>query len=328
MLDEPHYPSKWTAAIVLLVIVLMIGGVFVWAFWLNTGSIRLSADRPFTIEVNSETIDCSDRECSLSLPPKVYPIIAHAEGSYEEKFSIEIERWGNLRKAIQFRVIPFLKPIFTPELPAVVTPSIYFSKLESGQTSLVRNVDGKEEVISSFESLLDPKVQAVGDLAIVTDQGRIFFVTISDGRKLRRFDDSVVVQQALMSDNGKKILFFVNSNGLDQLWLWFNETSQLTPLTWYTPPTLVQWESGADHRLFVVSDILMPTNQASTIDQVLTSVDVAKNSKLLLQVNLDTAEMVQLAVFEDTKSPQSLQRRGDRYLIEYPGGLFDELITQ
>ena len=328
MADEAQYPSKWTIAAVFTVIILMIVGVFAWAFWLNVGNIVVSADHSFTLDANGETHDCSGKSCSLSLPPKTYTMIAHSIGYYDETFTADVARWSDLEKAISFRVIPYLKSVTAQEVPPVDSQKIHFTKEQNGAMRLVLDQDSVQKVVTTFGSLKDPKVQMVGDLAVVTDEGRVFFVTVSDGRKLRRFDDSVTIHDALLSDDGKKILFFVKSNGVNALWLWFNEGNELTPLSWYAPPESVQWERSVNHRLFVISDELMPTEHSSDLEKVLGSVQTARQQPALFQVNLDTNQVVQLASFDTSKVPSGLVRRGDRYFIDYTGGVFDELVVK
>lgn len=329
MLNEPHYPSKWSAALVFVVIILLIGGVFVWAFYLNLGTVVVKADRGFTLQAGGESYDCSQGSCTVSLVPKSYELVAQATGYYDESFDLEVRRWHDVEKELVFRLIPYLTVYADEALPAEAEPLLRFVAGEGGKQQLYMKDETGERLVTTFDSLQDPVVQAGGEKAVVVDQGRVFFVQLRDGRKLRRFDDTVIVHDALMSDGGKRVLLFITMKGIDQIWLWYEETSELVPLDFYEPPEFIQWQPGVDHRIFIVTDQLRDETQESFIDEILeTAGPVPDGGALaLFQYNLDMGKAQLIAEFEE-RDPQRLLRRGDRYFVEFEGAEYQELVVQ
>lgn len=323
MPDEPHYPSKWTAAIVFLIIFLLIGGIFAWAFYFNYGTLALRAEQRFTAEVQGEAYSC-DRVCEIDLPHGSYDAIVRSEGYYDQSFSVDIQRFQAFEKNLVFDLIPYLKPISVQEVPDESALPYRFVAGVGTEMNLVSQ-DGV--LITSFESLQAPSLQVVGDSALVLDSGRAFFVTLADGKKLRRFDDTIQVNDARLSDHAKRTLFSVAMQDTDFLWVWLHESSELMTLAWNEPMGRVQWQPGVDHRLFVISDQLRDASQASLIDQVVESVQPNQRMLGLFSYNIDTDEAQLLASFFD-KNPLQLMRRGDRYFVEYEGGAVEELVVK
>lgn len=323
MLNEPHYPSKWSVAAVFAVIVLLMVGVFAWAFYFNFGTVKVSADRNFVLEVNGESHPCST-SCEVKLPPKIYDALATSEGHYEEKLVFDVTRWGTVEREISFQLIPFLKAIEVSEVPPD-EPKAYFQTRGNRKALYVRNEEG-ERLVTEFESLKDPRVTVAGKTGVVTDSGRLFFVDLESGRKIQKFDETTEVRAASISDDGKRILLFISMNGGEVLWVWDNETSQVSPLNWYESSDLVQWDFGVSHRLFVVTNKLVDEAQSSVIEEVFQSVDQEK-PVALYRYNLDSGKAQQVATFEE-KKPVKLFRHTDRYFVEYEGGAVEELVVR
>lgn len=323
MPDEPHYPSKWAAAFVFLVILLLMAGIFAWAFYLNYGTLSLRADRSFSAEVQGETYSC-DRVCEIDLPHGVYTASVRSEGFYDLSFPVDIQRFQVAEKELAFVLIPYLKPVTAEEVPAEL-PSEYRFAVGEGAEKRLLSADGN--VVTTFESLKEPSLQVVEDSALVLDGGRAFFVTLTDGKKLRRFDDTIFISDAILSDHAKRTLFSVTMKGVHFLWVWLNESSELMTLSWNEPMEHVQWQPDVDHKLFVISDQLRDASQASLIDQVVESVQPDQKPIGLFSYNIDSDEAQLLISFFD-KKPLQLIRRGDRYFVEYEGGMYEELVVK
>ncbi|MDP3975761.1 MAG: hypothetical protein Q8P95_02480 [bacterium] len=322
MLAEPHYPSKWSVVIVFLVIFLMIGGVFAWAFWLNFGTVHLSSDLAFLARVRGEEHYCPTR-CDLELPPGTYSFEAVAEGYYPETFSLTLSLWGELSQQLTFRFVPVLQ-----ESPLASVPGaeiLLFTFQRSGQDYHLYDLrDEEPRFVSSFQSLDSPKIHAAGNLAVVLDQGRIFFVHVGDGRKQRYFDDTVRILEALVSDGGERVLIFAEAKGLKQLWLWHEPSQELRPLSWYAEPGFVQWQAQAEHRLFVVSDQLQDQEGRSLAGDFVDAVSSEKVVKTgLFSYNLDTEKALLLAELDQL--PRQLLRRGERYFVQVEEEQYREL---
>jgi len=322
MLNEPHYPSKWSVAIVFAVIVLLIGGVFLWAFYLNFGSVQLRSTQNFTTTVNGETYSCVP-QCEISLPPGTYDFVASAQGYYERSFTLDVSRWDTQEQEIDFELIPFLRPATLTEIPP--SEERAFLRTESGVQVLYTTSAEGERRVTDFESLVEPSLQVSEENAIVVDSGRAFFVDLDTGRKIRRFDDTIRVEQALLSDHGKRVLFFVELEGDELLWVWDHDTNQLSTLNWYEPMDRIMWRDDGDHRLFVITNQLTDSAKSSLFDELID--DVEERPLGLLMVNLDSDEVREISLFGE-KIPRKFLRRGDRYFVEYEGGTFDELVVR
>lgn len=321
MLNEPHYPSKWSVAVVFIIILLLIGGVFAWAFYFNFGTVKLSGNRNFVVSVNGQEYSCVPN-CEIFLPPAEYEFVAKSEGYYDQTFSLDVLRWDTHLRDLTFLLVPFLKTV--SELPSESEENIYF-KSDSGKKSLyMKSADG-EKLVTAFESLKDPRIHHSGNLIVVLDSGRVFFVDVDTGRKTRRFDESVFVNDVLISDGGRRVLLFVTMKDQEFIWDWNNENNQLTTLTWYEPIEKIEWDLDVDHRIFVLTDKLFDPTQ-STIIEKLTD-DESKKTTGIFLYNLDSAEVRQISLFEE-KSPEQLIRRGDQFFVEYEGGVFEELVVK
>lgn len=322
MLNEPHYPSKWSVLLVFLVILLSIVGVLAWAFYFNLGTIIVSSDRGFSLEVGGESYDCSDGTCELSFAPNIYELVARTNGYYDESFSLEVLRGQQVEKDLPFQLIPYLQSITAEELPPV----------EPNRAQLKPEGEGMgfylgERFVTAFETLSSPTVLAAGNTGLVVDRGRLFFVNLENGRKLRRFDDTITVNDVLLSDNGKKLLLFVQMQGIDQLWLWLNDSDELLPQPWSESADRVQWQPSVDHRIFVITDQLQDTSGNSIFAEFVGSVDQFEEEVALFSYNLDSAEAKKIADFEE-QSPERLIRRGERYFVEFEDGELQELVVQ
>jgi len=327
MLTEAHYPSKWSVALVFFVIMLLIAGVFAWAFYFNMGTLIISADRDFELEINGEVNSCLEASCQLQLPPTVYEATVSAEGYYDEVFYVEIVRWKEFSKDLKLSLVPYLQDISSSDLPAPIAGKAFFKKSAEGDQALYLRENGDEKLVASFESLKDPKVQAAGNTAIVIDDGRIFFVDLVEGRKLRRFDDSVEIIDALMSDAGKRVLLFVKMQDLEQLWVWYDETNELMPLSWYEMPEYVKWESGTDHRLYVLSDKLTDETDENLIGELIDSIETEEEKLTLFKYNLDTEKARKINIFAGVL-PSELIKTDERYFVRFEGDVYQELVVE
>ncbi|MDP2690825.1 MAG: hypothetical protein U1C97_03015 [Candidatus Gracilibacteria bacterium] len=319
MLNEPHYPSKWTVVMVFFIILLTISGIFVWVFFLNKGTIILQSDIGFVVELEGERIACETGQCQMKLTPQVYEAVASTDGYYDESFSFEVHRFVEDWKTLRFELIPYLKTITVTELPSETL----------GLLDLRENGDlyFQDALLTSFESLSDPILRSSSNQAVLIDQGRVFFVDLQTGRKIRRFDDTVMVQDVKISDDGKRVLLFVDLQGVPFIWLWMNETNELIPLSWYESPDRVQWELGQNYRVFVLSSQLNDESRTSQIDELIDSVNTDKKSLALYRFNLDTEKAQQVAEFPE-KIPSALQRRNQQYFVQMDNELYQELVVQ
>jgi len=326
-LNEPHYPSKWSVALVFSVILLLIIGVFVWAFYVNLGTVIVSGDQSFSVKVNGDLHQCAEGSCEISLPPGFYDFTAQSDGYYEESFSLLVERWAEVNYPLRFVLVPFLEELAESDLPDQDKLPVRVNRT-NGTIQFIREDAGVENIVTEFETLSDPQVRLGGNQALIVDKGRLFFVDLESGRKQRRFDNTVFVSDALVSDNGKRALLFVSMEGADLILLWFNQTSEMMPLQWYEKPEFVQWERGVDHRVYVISDQLQEKNNPSLFADLLQSTNLAEPEKSLFQVNVDTDEVKSIYTFSELKKPVRLMLRDERYFVEYEEGNVEELVVR
>lgn len=336
MLNDPHYPSPKSVALVFFVIFLLMAGVFVWAFYLNYGTAVLSADQPFTVAVNGNDYDCSIKTCRIDLPPQSYEFNARSQDYYDQTFRLDLTRNREKNYAVDFELIPFLKDYPEKNLPPVPDLGYSFQAGEKkGVLKLVRMSD--QALITSFDSLKNPSLQVAGSLALVVDTGRVFFVNLADGSKLRRFDDSIEIFDAKLSDTGNRVLLFVRvkQNGADgaadnvkeQLWVWHQDTQELRPMSWYEPPERISWDIGVDHRVFVITDQFHVQEKDSLMEQVLNTPGLAAPELLLYRYNLDTDEKKEIESV-DVSLAKALIRRGERFFVEMNDGVIKELVVR
>ncbi len=323
MLSEPHYPSPRNVAVVFAVLLLLIAGVFVWAFVINFGHVEIEGSQPFSVEVDGRNFDCSSKSCTVDLPPRPYTFLALSKGFYNITFSIPVPRWQTVGKTLNFELVPYLKPR-TEDLPAPVL-AFRFEKDRTGKVSLVHDEAGKKNVVTIFDTLKNPTLEVKGKQAVIVDSGRTFLVDLTDGRKLRRFDDSVNVSEALLSDSGKTVLFAVHVHDQDQLWIYSIERSDLRTLSWQQAPEFLQWNPGEDHRLLIVTQDL--DEEKSLLKKVQQTIPGTANPWKLLRYNLDTEKAEKILDFGE-KTPKRFLRVEDRSIIEVESGEKEELIMK
>lgn len=314
MLTEPHYPSKWTVAGVFILILLLIGGIFFWAFILNRGTLVVSGERAFTLEAGGSTWECNT-SCTVSLPPVVHHVIARATGFYDQKFQITIQRFKTLEKGVTFELIPKLV-LMSDDLPEQIQTTT-LEKIPEGKYRIGKLV---------FESLKNPVLRMVGERAVIIDEGRFFYVNLEQGSRSRKFDDSVLIQDAILSDDGARVLIFARSKGMDQLWIWQPDQNTLSLLSWYESPSHVVFEPQKSHRLLIISSSLLPSNTDTMLEKVMQSADGISKTDRLLRLNLDSEEIFSLEEFSDSEARQMF-RRGERVFVQ-KGEIVQELLLQ
>lgn len=330
MLDDPHYPSSKSVAAVFFVIFLLMAGVFVWAFYLNYGTAVLSANQPFTVAVNGNDYDCSAKICRIDLPPQSYEFVARSQGYYDQTFRLDLTRNREKNYVIDFELIPFLQDYSEKNLP--LDPDIGYS-FQPGEKKGVLNLVhmSDQALVTSFDSLKNPSLQIAGSLALVVDTGRVFFVNLADGSKLRRFDDSIEIVDAKLSDLGNRVLLFVrveqNGSDAEQLWVWHQDTQELRPMSWYEPPERISWDIGVDHRILVITDQFHVQEKDSLMEQVLNTPGLAAPELLLYRYNLDTDEKKLIEAI-DVSLAKALIRRGERFFVEIGDQQVKELVVQ
>ena len=302
MIDEPHYPSKWTVVLVFFFLGLMIAGVFVWAFVLNRGTLLVSSDRAFQLDVGGQTLDCAQR-CEVKLVPQVYQLGLSSVGYQDQVKEVQIERWREERVAVVFELEPYLEPIEARDIPDQESQWVELQPV-GGQYEMHRLSD--DQVLASFETLERPIVHEGELYSFVQDQARLFVVDHEQSRRLRLFDESVSVKDVLVSDSGKRALFFIVQEGIESQWLWSAEGQELRLLEQSFPEGRVQWKPGVEHVVYVLT--AESAEEAGIMQEFLDTLDVSEKTYRLLEWNLDTGRSK--ALLEMSAQPKALIRRG------------------
>jgi hypothetical protein len=324
MLKETHYPSKWSVVLVFLVIILLIGGVFAWAFYFNLGTVTVTSVQEFQMSVNGDGVPCEKKSCEISVPPGEYSFKVNAEGYYPQDFRFQVERFQDLDKEISFILIPFLQDYDDKKLPERET-SKYVVQASGSDKAIIDSAS--KESIASFETLIDPVLSYGGNQLTVVDEGRLFFVDLDTGRKLRRFDDDIYVNRAETNSDGTRTLLFVEMDDRDILWMWFHDNNELFPLTWETADDLFQWQYNSVNLAYVISDQLVNTGDESFIDDLLSVTEIDRQPFGLYAYNFDTDEAQLIQVYEDEKNPKEFLIIAERYFILYEDESVEELIV-
>lgn len=314
MQEDPHYPSRWTVLTVFIVLFMMIAGVFAWAFYFNFGTLVMRSDGPFRLQVRGENYDCTTT-CEVSLPPGDYDALVQKQGYFDETLRFFMPRWQTVEAEVSFRLIPYVETLDSLEdLPDQDAASYELER--SGEEWTLLDLNNERDV-TLFLSLQDPQIDNGGDVISVLDQERVFFVDKNTGRKQRRFGEEVVVEHVDVSPEGKRSLLFVEAEDQKQVWIWFHESNELQPLSWYADPEFVKWDPSSDYKLFVVSDQIQPQGGAGTLfDEVLESAQIVENPLALLHVNLDTRKADEVFRFsEESEKPTSLELRQGRLFM-------------
>ena len=317
----------WSVALVLFVILLMMAGVFSWAFYFNLGEVDFHADRSFSVTVNGDTTACSS-SCTLSLPPGSYPVRAEAEGSYSQDLTILITRSETLDQPLTFHPVPYLRPISAEEVSPDEAATIQLIKASSGEQRLVSTDSSAPTPLATFESLVDPSLSCGRILCTIVDEGRVFIIDLLSRRKRRLFDDSVIVSSAQVSQNGQRALLFLELEGIDQVWVWYQQSSQIAPTSLQEPASRLVWFPDSDYEILALSQTLRDTTERSVIEDFVSSITEAEQTWSLYRYNLDTKSAQAIAEFTADQIPLQLLHRQQRSFIEFADGEWQELVTR
>ncbi len=323
MLNETHYPSKWTVATFFLIIFLMIVGVFAWAFYFNLGTLKVIADREFQMFVNGETLDCQTGTCSISLPPESYIVNVKSEGYYSQEFLVQVPRFESFTKSIEFDLIPYLRA----SDKAFEDEEFSFAYRLEKKDEMTQLLAQNDDLISSFESLNDPVFSFGAQQAAVVDEGRLFFVDLETGRKQRRFDDDIFVRAAKVAKDGIRTVLFVTVDDIDQVWMWFHDSQELFPMTWSFEADLFAWDIEKTQSAYLITKDLGGSEDESFLDDLLDVVDLETGSTALYRYNFDSDESQLIEVFDLNKTPKRLLRNGLEYFIEYEDSSVDQIVV-
>lgn len=324
MLNETHYPSKWSVAFVFLVIVLMIAGVFAWAFYFNLGTLIVTSSHPLQMIISGENVECVEKSCEISKVPGVYNVQVFSEGYYDQRFSVELGRFTTLRKEVNFQIVPYLQE-YSDNLPKREATEIQLL-VNDQTTELVNTLDSTS--IASFESLKNPILDTAEMRSVIIDDGRMFVVDMESGRKLRRFGDLINVEAADINDKGTRTVFFAKLDPtLPSMWLWFHDADEMTPQTLLTNPDFFVWVEDSEHEAFLLSKTLVNGEEDSFIEEFLDGVDFSEQALALYRYNFDTASAQFISFFEEERQPKKLHSIAGRYFLEYVDQSIDELIV-
>ncbi|MDF2379495.1 MAG: hypothetical protein P1V18_04735 [Candidatus Gracilibacteria bacterium] len=319
---QAHNPSRWSVVIVFMVIFGLIGGIFYWAFFLNIGSVVVSASRDFQLLVDDDVLECPLR-CQIELPVGSHQFVASVEGYYNETFKRTIVIGDRLEVELDFHLIPYLKD--EVDFPETEEEDEYILKASSIGKDLVRISSGERLV--SFESLKNPVLDAGGNIVSVVDEERLFLVNVENKRRRRLFDDSVLVQQALVSDGGERVLLHVVVDQQSQMWVWEPSVDALTPLSEYEKMDRVVWFPGEDYKLLMVVDDVELYKDGGLLDDLVASVSGPEPVVGLISFNLDTLEAEILNEFE-IGAPTRIIRLSDGVFLEYSASEYQELVVR
>jgi hypothetical protein len=323
MLKETHYPSNWTVTVVFLVIFLLIVGVFAWAFYFNLGTIRVEANQTLQMTVNGDAVKCLENTCEVTLPPAVYQISLSSSGYYEQSFPIEVLRFQTINRQITFDLIPYLSD-FSASLPQKENLKFEFISVGLG-SGLFESESG--DLVTSFDSLIDPDMSLGEGYASIVDDGRLFFVDLKTGRKQRRFDDDLKILRSHTSPDGIRSIIFALMDEQEYIWMWFHDNNELQPITWLTQPNLFQWRGDLVNSAYVITDELSSKEDESFLNDLLDVAETIQSPLSLYSYNFDTDKVQFVVRFDEDKIPQELHKINERYFIEYDDDSYDELIV-
>lgn len=317
---QPHYPSKWTVAGVFFAIFLMIGGVFLWAFVFNLGTVVVRSDQDFSLIVDGDTVDCGFQECRVDLAVGDHQFLAQAPGSRDQIFSLTVSRGELLDIPLTFQLIPTLQALSEPLPPS---DAISLQLLESSVGYEIQDSEG--DSLLTFESLVDPRFVFASHFSAVLDEGRFFVLDLVQMRRRRVFDDTVTVRDVRVSQTGERMLVFVRESGVDQVWMLTPSTMQLMPLSLPLLSDQLVFKPGSEHYLFVLSRDLQPTDETTFLDAIVeVTTDPTIRPLRLFLLNLDTLQIEFIADIGDEF--ESMFTRASRVFIQKSPDFIQEIV--
>lgn len=108
-MTQIHKPSRLQAILFFVFSLLVAAGVFVWAIFLNKGTLIATGAAPFTLKAGTASYDCPTSPCTIQLTPKIYRLTVQKPGYFDSAPEIKIKRWNETVVAIDFQFIPALK---------------------------------------------------------------------------------------------------------------------------------------------------------------------------------------------------------------------------
>ena len=103
--------KKRALALAILIIIIILGGIiyFFWGNLINHGTIIISGDAPFSVEVfGVESVYCETSPCEITQKIGAKSLIVEKEGYRSEFIDVDVKLWGTVETEVKFRIIPHL----------------------------------------------------------------------------------------------------------------------------------------------------------------------------------------------------------------------------
>lgn len=122
MLTEELNKKIWLGVIIVIVVLAALWGI--WAFFINRGTLTVTAKAPYNLEIQfQKNISCATDTCSATIAPGDYKIIVTKIGYKDQTFEVSIPVAGEKKQQVNFEFLPTISEI-SPEQTAKIFADI------------------------------------------------------------------------------------------------------------------------------------------------------------------------------------------------------------
>lgn len=194
-------------ATLIVLIILVASGWFIWANFLAFGNIHVIADAPFTVETDDgEIYNCNSSPCSIKQKTGRQNIIIYKEGLSDEVESVLVKIWKDSEVVVTFDFEPYV--LEAPSYNPAIIPSTQrnYKLIFDPSINMQKLLDEENQTIIFFpERLTNAKIFASENSALILSPDGNYRVDIQ--AKTRKSIDSLDIEAGKWSPDGSHFMF-------------------------------------------------------------------------------------------------------------------------
>ncbi len=233
---------------------------FVWNVFINKGTLKISAETPFTVEIfDGETFTCDESPCEIKQKPGLKTLQISKEGFLSQIKTIDFKRWSTEEINLIFELEPYIEKI--ENFPAEQETPDYemvFDE-EKNMQKLVNKNDELSHALAYFPRSINADKIFGGDSAalIITTGKTIYRVNFikNTREKISGMPDKIL--WGIWSPDAKSFVFKTEDSPL--YWI-LNEDNGIWKLDLETESTRASW-TYFNELVFITSQSTSPVTR-------------------------------------------------------------------
>lgn len=199
---------------VIVVMVLAALFYFVWSNYIGRGTVIISADAPYVVEIfGGEQYICETDLCEITTSDGLVNLIIAKEGFSTLVKEVDVPLFGSIELPVEFEIVPTISKV--ESIPAKASPPDYeiIFDQDTGFYKLVRSGDQAQRTLVFFpKEIKKPLIFGSDKSALVIDRvatpSAIYRIDLVAKEKTRLSGvDFSGIEEGLWSPNGQYFLF-------------------------------------------------------------------------------------------------------------------------